>query len=242
MTLGPTPQARRQGTGGGAEISAQGLSKVYRRANTTAMALHDVNLLIGAGEAVAIMGPSGSGKSTLLHLIGAMDTPTSGRVTVGDTAVEELRGGSAAHYRSTIGFVFQGFHLLAALSSLDNVLAPLIPTRRAAAREQEAKDLLAEVGLGHRLKHFPSQLSGGEQQRVAIARALINDPLVILADEPTGNLDSIASDDIVALLLSLRTNRGTTLVLATHDPEVANHLDRVVRLADGTTIETTHEQ
>jgi putative ABC transport system ATP-binding protein len=179
------------------------------------------------------MGPSGSGKSTLLHLIGAMDRPSEGTIWVGGIEVGNLSGDAAASYRAGIGFVFQAFHLLGALSALENVLVSAIPRHTARALEESAKSLLERVGLGDRLTALPAQLSGGEQQRVAIARALLASPGLLLADEPTGNLDSETGGAIVELLLELRSERGMTLVLATHDPQIAQRMDRVVRLRDG---------
>jgi putative ABC transport system ATP-binding protein len=217
----------------GVAVEATGLTKRYGTGSAEVVALEGVDLSIGAGEAVALMGPSGSGKSTLLHLIGAMDVPTSGTLRVDDTDITRLHGAQAARYRRSVGFVFQGFHLLAALSALDNVLAPLIPQRHVTSHEAEAISLLQLVGLGERLKALPSELSGGQQQRVAIARALVNSPRIMLADEPTGNLDSATGNGVVELLLSLRERLGTTLVLATHDPGIASRLDRIERLADG---------
>ena len=217
----------------GVPVAALGLTKRFGTGSTEVIALDSVDLSIEAGEVVALMGPSGSGKSTLLHLIGAMDTPSAGRIRVGDVEVGALRGAEAARYRRSVGFVFQGFHLLAALSALDNVLAPLIPLREAREREEDAISLLDLVGLADRQRALPSELSGGEQQRVAVARALVNEPDLILADEPTGNLDSVNGTAVIELLLSLRAARGTTLVLATHDSALAERCDRVVRLTDG---------
>jgi putative ABC transport system ATP-binding protein len=218
---------------GGSEIEAVRLTKRYGSGEAEVVALDGVDLSVRAGETVALMGPSGSGKSTLLHLIGAMDVPSGGSLRVGGVDVASLRGSEAARYRRTVGFVFQGFHLLPALSALDNVLAPLIPLREASRRERDGMDLLNLVGLGDRLDALPAQLSGGQQQRVAIARALVNRPRVVLADEPTGNLDSATGAGVVDLLLSMRGRFGTTLLLATHDQAIASKLDRVVRLADG---------
>ncbi|MGH2868164.1 MAG: ABC transporter ATP-binding protein [Solirubrobacteraceae bacterium] len=214
-------------------MSVRELVKRFGSGPAQVTALDGVDIEIEAGAAVALMGPSGSGKSTLLHLIGAMDLPTSGSVRVGDVDVDRLEGAAAAKYRSRLGFVFQGFHLLGALSAIDNVLVPTLPSGRSNDYETEAQDLLERVGLGDRLDALPSQLSGGQQQRVAIARALVGDPDLLLADEPTGNLDSATGSDVTELLLTLREERGTTLLLATHNPAIAGHLDRVFRLADG---------
>ena len=193
-------------------------------------ALDGVTLDIQAGETVALSGPSGSGKSTLLHLLGALDRPDAGHVTVHGRDLGPLSRRELAAYRRTVGFVFQRFNLLPALTALDNVLAPLLPY---GADERRAAALLAAVGLAGREDALPSRLSGGEQQRVAIARALVNRPRLILADEPTGNLDSRAGGEIVELLLELQRQDATTIVLATHDPQVAARCGRVVRLIDG---------
>jgi ABC-type lipoprotein export system ATPase subunit len=193
-------------------------------------ALDGVDLEIADGAAVALTGPSGAGKSTVLHLLGGMDAPTAGSV--------EIDGGTLAargmdEHRRRVGFVFQRFHLLPALTVLDNVLAPVLPRRVGFDRRARAVELLEAVGLAARAGALPAELSGGQQQRVAIARALIGRPRLLLADEPTGNLDSVIGREIVDLLLSLRERYGTTLVLATHDPEVAAACDRIVRLQDG---------
>jgi putative ABC transport system ATP-binding protein len=184
-----------------------------------------------------VAGPSGSGKSTLLHVIGAMDTPDAGSIVVGGREVTALSRGEQAAYRRTIGFVFQRFHLLPALSVRDNVAAPVLPYRTAYDKFARASELLAAVGLGGRGNSLPSRLSGGEQQRVAIARALINEPGLLLADEPTGNLDSVTGAEIVNLILNLRSRRGMTVIVATHDPLVASRCDRVVKLRDGKVVD-----
>ncbi|GAB3836664.1 ABC transporter ATP-binding protein [Micromonospora andamanensis] len=196
------------------------------------VAVNDVSLSIAAGTAVALTGPSGSGKSTLLHLIGAIERSDGGRIDVCGQQVTGLSGRALAAYRRQIGFVFQRFHLLPTLTALDNVMAPLIPFRTddKAAR---ARELLAMVGLADRTAALPSRLSGGQQQRVAIARALVNRPALLLADEPTGNLDSHTGTAIVDLLLSLRDEHGTTLIMATHDTDIAARCDRAVHMRDG---------
>jgi putative ABC transport system ATP-binding protein len=217
----------------GAQVQLAGLTRRYGSGPAAITALDDVSVTIRAGEAVALVGPSGSGKSTLLHLVGAMDRPTAGTITVGGQSVHDLTRPEAARYRRRIGFVFQRFHLLAALSALDNVLTPLLPLHLRANPETKARTLLEQVGLAGREGSLPAQLSGGQQQRVAIARALINDPVVILADEPTGNLDTSTGADIITLLMSLRDQRGTTLLVATHGPAIAARCDRTVHLLDG---------
>ncbi|MFI5793108.1 ABC transporter ATP-binding protein [Streptomyces sp. NPDC051677] len=194
------------------------------------IALNAVDLEIGDGEAVAVTGPSGSGKSTVLHLVGGMDRPDAGTIEVDG---EELTARRLDTHRRRIGFVFQRFHLLPALTVLDNVLAPVLPRRVDFDRRARAMELLEAVGLTARADALPSELSGGQQQRVATARALINRPGLLLADEPTGNLDSATGREIIDLLLSLRERYGMTLLLTTHDPEVAVSCDRIVRLHDG---------
>ncbi|MGW3247391.1 ABC transporter ATP-binding protein [Streptomyces sp. NPDC001070] len=194
------------------------------------VALDGVDLEIGDGESVALTGPSGAGKSTVLHVVGGMDLPDSGTVEVDGTALTP--GGLDAH-RRRIGFVFQRFHLLPALTVLDNVMAPVLPRRVDFDRRARAMELLDAVGLAQRAGALPSELSGGQQQRVAVARALINRPGLLLADEPTGNLDSATGREIIDLLLSLTEQYGMTLLVATHDVEVAASCDRIVRLRDG---------
>lgn len=196
-------------------------------------ALADVSLDIGAGQAVAITGASGSGKSTLLHLVGAMDVADEGTVLAGERDLGALSGAQRAAYRRRIGFVFQRFHLLPALTACDNVAAPVLPFRTGFDKRARACQLLAAVGLEGREHDLPSKLSGGQQQRVAIARALIGDPELLLADEPTGNLDSGTGRDVLDLLFRLRRDRGITLLLATHDEAVAASCDRVIELRDG---------
>jgi putative ABC transport system ATP-binding protein len=201
-------------------------------------ALDEVSLSVAPGEAVAFLGPSGSGKSTLLHLIGAMDAADrgSGRITVGPWELTGLRQRRLAEYRRTVGFVFQRFHLLPALTALDNVIAPVLPYRTSYGKQDRARELLAAVGLGGREKSLPSQLSGGQQQRVAIARALINRPGIVLADEPTGALDRATGSEVMDLLLELRTEHGFPLLIATHDEAVAERCDRRVGLSDGSVV------
>jgi putative ABC transport system ATP-binding protein len=217
----------------GARVDVAGLTKRYSSGGASVTALDGVDLSVAAGALVAIAGPSGSGKSTLLHMIGAMDRPDEGSVRVGEWEVTSLSRQEQVGYRRRIGFVFQRFHLLPALTALDNVAAPLLPYRTEFDKHERAGDLLAAVGLGGREDALPWELSGGEQQRVAIARALVNEPVLLMADEPTGNLDSQTGTEIIELLLELRKRRGMTVIVATHDPVIASRCDRIVRLLDG---------
>jgi putative ABC transport system ATP-binding protein len=214
-------------------LCVKDLRKSFPLLGAPLVAVNDVSLSVAAGTAVALTGPSGSGKSTLLHLIGAIERSDGGIIEVSGQRVTGLSGRALAAYRRRIGFVFQRFHLLPALTALDNVMAPLIPFRTEFDKAARARELLALVGLADRTSALPSQLSGGQQQRVAIARALINQPVLLLADEPTGNLDSETGTAIVDLLLSLRDERGMTLIMATHDADIAARCDRVVHLRDG---------
>lgn len=219
-------------------VTLTGVSRRYTPASDqTIVAVDQVDLVVESGSMVAVMGPSGSGKSTLLHLVGGMDQADAGRIQVGDVEVSSLKGDARARYRRRIGFMFQRFHLLPALTVLDNVLTPVMPFHTSFNKERRARELLKAVDLEDRADSLPSGLSGGQQQRVAIARALINDPVLVLADEPTGNLDSSAGGEVMRILLELRERRGMTIVLATHDPLVAARCDRLIRLADGRVIE-----
>ena len=218
----------------GASVVLRDLAKTYRTAaGVVVPALAGVSLQIEPGEVVAVTAPSGAGKSTLLHVLGAMDVPDAGTITVDGVSVTALSRKNQVHYRRTVGFVFQRFHLLPALNALDNVVAPVMPYRTSFDKVRRGVELLAAVGLGDRLDAFPAQLSGGQQQRVAIARSLVNEPRLLLADEPTGNLDSATGKDILDLLLRLNTDRGMTVVLASHDPAVAARCGRTLRLLDG---------
>jgi putative ABC transport system ATP-binding protein len=219
----------------GFAVTVEGLSKRYVTAYTPA--LDDVSFALESGSVVAVAGPSGSGKSTLLHLIGAMDDADRGSIRVSDYEVTSLSRTEQVAYRRRIGFVFQRFHLLPALSALDNVAAPLLPRRTAFDKIERARELLQAVGLARKAESVPSRLSGGEQQRVAIARALMNDPGLLLADEPTGNLDSATSSEIIELLLHLREERAMTVLVATHDPVVAARSDRIITLSDGSVVD-----
>jgi putative ABC transport system ATP-binding protein len=219
---------------GQGEIVLERVTRRFRLGGGEALtALDDVTLRIAPCSAVALSGPSGSGKSTLLHLVGALERPDAGTIAVGGRALGTLSRRELAAHRRGVGFVFQRFNLLPALTVLDNVVAPVLPYRVEFDKEARARELLAAVGLAGRETALPSRLSGGQQQRVAIARALINRPPVVLADEPTGNLDSRTGKDIVDLLLDLRDTHGITILLATHDSQVAARCDRIVRLLDG---------
>ncbi len=216
-------------------VQAEGLSKTYGD-GAPVRALEETSFAIARGEFVAILGPSGSGKSTLLNLIGTLDRPTSGRVVVDGVDVSALRDDALADFRrDEIGFIFQLFNLVSTLTALENVMLPLIPYQRGLKfnLERRARELLHILGLGQRLHHLPGQLSGGEQQRVAIARALINQPKLILADEPTGNLDTKTGEETMQLLHQLNRERDITIVLVTHDAAVASQVSRVLHVRDG---------
>jgi putative ABC transport system ATP-binding protein len=216
-------------------VEAVDVRRSYHLDGVSVEALRGVSLRIDPGEYVAVVGPSGSGKSTLMHLLGCLDRPTSGVLRVGDRDVATLGDGELAGLRNrTIGFVFQSFQLLGRTTALDNVALPLVyrGVRRSERRER-AEAALTAVGLAHRLGHRPGQLSGGEQQRVAIARALVGEPGLLLADEPTGNLDTGSGAEIMALLDGLVRDRGVAVVVVTHDPEVAAMARRRVRMRDG---------
>ncbi|MFQ6100841.1 MAG: ABC transporter ATP-binding protein [Anaerolineae bacterium] len=222
-------------------IVTEGLTKVYSD-GTEVRALDGVDLSVERGEFVAVIGPSGSGKSTLLNLLGTLDMPTAGRVVVDGVDVSALQGDALADFRrAEIGFVFQLFNLVPILSALENVMLPLIPYRRQCKFDLEARarELLDGVGLAERAGHLPSQLSGGEQQRVAIARALVNEPEIVLVDEPTGNLDTRAGDQVMELLRRVCDEMGRTVVLVTHGPRVAAFADRVYFLKDGAIADQT---
>jgi len=216
-------------------IQLEGIEKVYRTERIETVALSNVNLAVGAGDFISIMGPSGSGKSTLLHLMGLLDVPTKGKVTLGGRAVDSYADRHLARLRNEeVGFVFQTFHLVPDLTVVDNVEVPLL-YRKMSGRKRRENSLhaLERVGLSSRAHHFPSQLSGGQQQRVAIARAIVGGPRLLLADEPTGNLDSAMGDEIMTLLKELNEKDGTTVVMVTHDARQAAKTQRVVRLFDG---------
>ena len=216
-------------------IALSGITKTYGQGAAAFQALKGVDLVIEAGEFVAIMGPSGSGKSTAMNILGCLDTPTSGSYLFQGLAVERLdRKQRALLRRHCLGFVFQGFNLLARTSALENVELPLIyrgvPT---AERHAAAREALARVGLAGREKNTPGELSGGQQQRVAIARAIVTEPTVLLADEPTGNLDTRTSEEIMELITGLNHDQGITVLMVTHEPDMAAHARRMVRFVDG---------
>jgi ABC-type lipoprotein export system ATPase subunit len=224
------------GSVGDVFLQTTNLARAYGRPPAQIHALRDVSLTVRRGERVALLGKSGSGKSTLLNLLGGLDRPTGGSVLVDNVDLARLSSGSLAGYRlRTVGMIFQSFNLIASRSALDNVALPLvIAGQRASARRQTAKGALEAVGLGERLNHLPTQLSGGEAQRVALARALVNNPTLLLADEPTGNLDSASAAVVMGLLLDHVRLRGATLLLVTHDEDLAaSSTDRVIRLQDG---------
>ncbi|MDP2339485.1 MAG: ABC transporter ATP-binding protein [Deltaproteobacteria bacterium] len=221
---------------GGARLELVGVTRTYQRGDVEVPVLHGIDLTIAAGERIAIMGRSGSGKSTLLNILGCLDQPTTGEYRVGDADTSKLDDKALSSLRcASIGFVFQSFHLLSSMSVVENVGLPMeyaqVPP---AAQRTRAIELLEMVGLGHRLEHRPNELSGGERQRVAIARALANRPQLLLADEPTGALDSKAQETILALFALVHERFGTTMVVVTHDEKVAHTLgDRVLRMSDG---------
>ncbi len=218
-----------------AAVEIQGVDKTYRMGDAEVHALKNVNLKVNRKDFVAIMGPSGSGKSTLLHMIGCLDRPTKGSVVLNGTDISTLSDSELARLRGNkIGFVFQFFNLYPTMTALENVELPMmIVERDKTEREKKAKELLKAVGLEDRTGHLPSQMSGGQRQRVAIARALANDPPLILADEPTGNLDSKTGEEIMALLNRLQENEGKTIIMITHEPDIAECAERLVHLKDG---------
>jgi predicted ABC-type transport system involved in lysophospholipase L1 biosynthesis ATPase subunit len=216
-------------------VEARDLHKRYELAARSLEVLRGVSLNVARGEFLALRGASGAGKSTLLHLLGGLDTPNQGEIRLAGEDLARLSATALARLRNLkVGFIFQAYHLLPELDALENVCLPARITRTpAGAVEQRGRELLARVGLKDRVEHRPAELSGGEQQRVALARALINSPALILADEPTGNLDSRTGDEIIELLCSLRAELGTTLIIATHDDRVAARAPKVVELVDG---------
>jgi putative ABC transport system ATP-binding protein len=215
-------------------IEAEGITKVYRMGDIEVHALRGVDVRIARGEIVSIMGPSGSGKTTLMNILGCLDRPNSGSYCLDGSQVAELSDDQLAEIRNRkVGFVFQSFNLLGRQTALTNVELPMRYAGVGNGRRKRAMEALEAVGLGDRVTHRPNELSGGQQQRVAIARALVNNPAMIMADEPTGNLDSKSGVEIVQILLELNKNSGTTLIFVTHDAEIAAHTNRVISLLDG---------
>lgn len=220
-------------------IRLSGVSKTYRTKEIETQALENVNLEVGKGEFMSIMGPSGCGKSTLLNIIGLLDKPTTGTIEIAGTNLDGISDRRLAAFRNAnLGFVFQSFHLINSINVIDNVEVPLL-YRSISSRERRrlAREVLERVGLSHRMKHYPSQLSGGQCQRVAIARAIIGNPGIILADEPTGNLDSKMGQEIMDILHGLNKDDGRTIVMVTHNESQAVKTDRIIRFFDGRQVE-----
>lgn len=219
-------------------IKLEGITKVYRTTEVETTALENVNLTVRKGEFLSIMGPSGCGKSTLLNLMGLLDLPDQGKILINETETTQMKDGEMAEFRNKmLGFVFQSFHLINSLNVLDNVELPLLYRNSTAkSRREAAEKVLEKVGLSHRMRHLPTQLSGGQCQRVALARAIVGNPQIILADEPTGNLDSKMGLEIMELLFQLNED-GTTIVMVTHDEHIAESTQRIVRFFDGRRVE-----
>ncbi len=215
-------------------IQVREITKIYRMGAVEVPALRGVSFDVARGELIAIMGPSGSGKSTLMNILGCLDRPTSGEYLLDGQPVSQLNDDQLAGIRNRkVGFVFQSFNLLPRMTALANVELPLRYAGMLSGTREKARAALEAVGLGNRLTHKPNELSGGQQQRVAIARALVNNPAIILADEPTGNLDTRSGQEIMGLLVTLNRDQGTTIVLVTHDPEIAAYAERVIHIRDG---------
>ena len=217
-------------------IKLEGVEKIYRTKEIETVALENVNITVEEGEFVSVMGPSGCGKSTLLNLIGLLDNPTKGTVDLLGSSTAGMKDSGMSEFRNrNIGFVFQSFHLIPSLNVADNVALPLIYRAGVSAAEcdRRVREVLERLGMSHRMKHFPSQISGGQCQRVAIARAIVGDPRIILADEPTGNLDSRMGAEVMALLHELNRADGRTIVMVTHNEEQASKTDRVIHFLDG---------
>ncbi|GGA09253.1 ABC transporter ATP-binding protein [Dyella caseinilytica] len=223
----------------GTLIEIRDLSKVYERGKQKVEVLHHINLNIAEGDFLALMGPSGSGKTTLLNLVGGLDTPTGGSITVAGQRIDQLGAGALARWRaSNVGFVFQFYNLMPMLSAQKNVELPLLLTKLSAAqRRKNAAIALQLVGLAERASHKPSELSGGQQQRVAIARAIVSDPSLLVCDEPTGDLDRQSAEEVLGLLRQLNREHGKTIVMVTHDPKAAEYADHTLHLDKGTLVE-----
>ncbi|HET6805675.1 MAG TPA: ABC transporter ATP-binding protein [Frateuria sp.] len=220
-------------------IETRDLAKVYTRGKQKVEVLHHIDLDIGEGDFLALMGPSGSGKTTLLNLIGGLDTPSAGSISVGGQRIDQLGAGALAKWRAAnVGFVFQFYNLMPMLSAQRNVELPLLLTKLSSAeRRQRASIALQLVGLGERASHKPSELSGGQQQRVAIARAIVSDPTLLVCDEPTGDLDRQSAEDVLGLLRTLNREHGKTIVMVTHDPKAAEYANHTLHLDKGTLVE-----
>ena len=215
-------------------VSVRNVSKDYVLGRTIVRALHDVSLEVEKSEFIAIAGPSGSGKSTLLNLVSAIDSPTQGEVLIDGVALKSLDDNALSDLRANkIGFIFQTFNLIPVLSAYENVEFPLLFKRQGSISKTRVKEVLTRVGLEEFMHHRPDELSGGQRQRVAVARALVTDPLIVLADEPTANLDSETGQAVIDLMLEINRSAGTTFIFSTHDPSVMNHARRVIRLVDG---------
>ena len=220
-------------------IRLQNIQKVYRTSTIETLALNGINLDVAPGEFLSIMGPSGCGKSTLLNIMGLLDNPSGGAIKIDNQQIDRFSDKELAGFRNTkLGFIFQSYHLINDLQVLDNVELPLLYRNSSAKkRRQLATEALEKVGLSNRMKHFPTQLSGGQKQRVAIARAIVGKPEIILADEPTGNLDSAMGNEIMEILINLNRHEGTTIVMVTHDESMAKKTHRLVRLFDGSQVQ-----
>ncbi len=219
-------------------INLANIEKVYRTKTIETLALNKINLTVEKGEFLSIMGPSGCGKSTLLNIMGLLDEPSDGEVVIGDTSFKGFSDKQLARFRNqTLGFIFQSYHLINDLPVVDNVELPLLYRKISGSeRRRLATEALGKVGLSNRLSHFPNQLSGGQRQRVAIARAIVGNPKIILADEPTGNLDSVMGNEVMDILLGLNKEEETTIVMVTHDETMAQKTHRLVRLFDGSQV------
>ena len=219
-------------------IHLKNIEKVYRTDTIETLALNNINLEVGKGEFISIMGPSGCGKSTLLNIMGLLDEPSKGQIEIANQTITNYSDKQLAKFRNKeIGFIFQSYHLINDLPVLDNVELPLLYRKVSASeRHQLAAEALAKVGLSNRMKHYPNQLSGGQRQRVAIARAIVGQPNIILADEPTGNLDSVMGNEVMEILENLNNTAGVTIVMVTHDENMAKRTHRLVRLFDGSQV------
>lgn len=220
-------------------IRLENIEKVYRTDTVETLAINGISLNIEKGEFLSVMGPSGCGKSTLLNIMGLLDEPSGGQIRIDNQDISNFSDKQLANFRNKkLGFIFQSYHLINDLQVLDNVELPLLYREGSAqARRKLATEALEKVGLSNRIKHFPTQLSGGQRQRVAIARAIVGQPQIILADEPTGNLDSAMGNEIMDILINLNKNEGTTIVMVTHDESMAQRTHRLVRLFDGSQVQ-----